>query len=183
MINIFSNRLVRKVFQKMRLFIILVFVVIIFFYALRGAYYVAFCTTLVGEILQIWAAASLRKNKILSLKGPYVLIRNPMYVGRFFVFLGLVILMEHIIPVIVYCILYSFYVTTRVRREEKKLKAIYGNRYEEYTHRINRFIPHFRNFSFSDLAYFNVSNLLANRELYNLLGIIIFFIIVHIKIY
>jgi len=174
---------VRKVFQKMRVFIVLAFVLFILFYARRGAYYAAFCTTLAGEILQIWAAASLKKNKILLPKGPYVLVRNPMYVGRFFVFLGLVILFGHIIPVIIYCILYSFYVTTRVSREEIKLKAIFGNRYEEYIHRVNRFIPHFRNFSFSDLAYFNVSNLLANRELYNLLGIIIFFIIVHMKIF
>jgi len=183
MINIFNDNLVRKVFQAMRFPIFLVFLALIFFFARKSAFYVALCITSLGEIIQIWAAASLKKNKILSFKGPYVLVRNPMYIGRFFVLLGLVVLQQNMIWVIVYCILYSFYVIARVRREEKHLKNKFGTKYEDYTYRIHRFIPHFSNFSFSDLAYFNVSYLLTNRELYNLLGISIFYIIVHIKIY
>lgn len=182
MINIFNHDLVRKVVHAIRFLIFFVFLSLIVIYAQKSVFYAALCISFLGESIQIWAAASLKKNKSLSFKGPYALVRNPMYLGRFFVLLGFIVLQKHTIWIIVYCILYSFYFITRVSHEEKRLKKKYGGKYADYANRIHRFIPRFSNLSFSDLAYFNVSNLLTNLELYNLVGIISFYIIVYIKI-
>ncbi len=40
---------------------------------------------LLGEFWQVWAAAHLHKNVNMVQSGPYRLMRNPMYFGRFFV--------------------------------------------------------------------------------------------------
>ena len=41
-----------------------------------------------GEAIQLWCFASLDKGRTLAFNGPYALVRNPMYLGRYFILLG-----------------------------------------------------------------------------------------------
>ena len=45
-----------------------------------------------GQLIQTWCFASLVKNWQLTERGPYLMCRNPMYIGRYFLILGFVLL-------------------------------------------------------------------------------------------
>ena len=72
-----------------------------------------------GELIQLWSFASLDKNSDLAIRGPYALVRNPMYLGRYFILLGFLILLGAWWVLVVYSVVYWFYMDTRVEREER----------------------------------------------------------------
>lgn len=78
-----------------------------------------FCVALFGELIQIWSFASLDKNNRLATKGPYMFVRNPMYIGRFFLVLGCLLATGHIMAVPALTVLYYFYAVNPVRRGRK----------------------------------------------------------------
>ena len=94
-----------------------------------------------GELIQLWSFASLDKNSDLAIRGPYALVRNPMYLGRYFILLGFLILLGAWWVLVVYSVVYWFYMDTRVEREEAHLRPIFGPRYDEYCAKVRRFVP------------------------------------------
>jgi protein-S-isoprenylcysteine O-methyltransferase Ste14 len=96
---------------------------------------------LVGEAIQLWCFANLDKQGTLAAHGPYGLCRNPMYLGRFAIVLGPLVLLGCWPLLVVYALLYWFYMYNRVRREEATLAGIFGAAYQEYLAGVNRFLP------------------------------------------
>ena len=102
----------------------------------------AFAFMAAGEVIQLWATANLHKNKTLAETGPYVLMRNPMYVGRFILGIGLVLLLDYRwILLGPYVILFCLYVQARVLREEVRLVEALGQPYLDYCSRVPRWLP------------------------------------------
>ena len=64
---------------------VLAFIAIVAYFMKPQWWLAAFLVSMFGELIQLWAFASLIKNKELAVRGPYVVTRNPMYLGRFFV--------------------------------------------------------------------------------------------------
>jgi len=58
--------------------------------------------SVLGEAIQLWSFASLVKNEQLTARGPYVLVRNPMYLGRFFLILGIALLFGNVYITLAY---------------------------------------------------------------------------------
>ena len=100
-----------------------------------------FAVSMVGEFIQLWCFASLDKNSTLTARGPYTMVRNPMYLGRFFILLGFLMLLGNPWLIGVYAIGYWFYMDPRVRREEARLAPIFGAAYEAYCAKVRRFLP------------------------------------------
>jgi protein-S-isoprenylcysteine O-methyltransferase Ste14 len=48
----------------------------------------SFVLVSLGELIRIWAAGNLQKEKILTTGGPYRFIRNPLYLGSFLIAIG-----------------------------------------------------------------------------------------------
>jgi protein-S-isoprenylcysteine O-methyltransferase Ste14 len=46
---------------------------------------------LLGAALRAWAAGTIRKNRVLTVVGPYAHLRHPLYAGSFLIGLGIVI--------------------------------------------------------------------------------------------
>lgn len=141
---------------------------------------VSFC----GELIQLWSASSLQKNEVFQPRGPYTLIRNPMYLGRFFVILGMVAVPASVYPLIGYVLLFLPYVVARVSREERKLAQLFGEPYIAYLARVPRFIPmpgrayraHGSPFSF------RWELVVRNGEHLNALGLVAFYILVRLRL-
>lgn len=106
-------------------------------------FWVGFAVAMVGEFIQLWCFASLDKNSTLAFRGPYAFVRNPMYLGRYFIVLGVLLLLDSWqIPVIViYTLLYWFYMANRVKREEALLKQVFGQDYADYCSEVRPFLP------------------------------------------
>jgi hypothetical protein len=130
-----------------------------------------------GELIQLWCFATLHKKKELAANGPYALVRNPMYLGRYFLILGALLLTGHLWLPVVYTVLYYFYMSNRVKREEETLRGVFGTEYEEYCAEVSRFVPSLRPFRGNPVWTFRWELLLRNNGHWNFLGTAAFYLI------
>lgn len=100
----------------------------------------------------LWCGSYLfgRKSKQLCQDGPYSVCRNPLYLFSGLGGLGVVIMTNRLILVIVYLVVFCVNYFLVVRFEEKRLLFLFGSEYENYTARVPRLIPRFRNYRTSD---------------------------------
>jgi len=96
---------------------------------------------LLGEGVQIWASAHLRKNEDLVMSGPYAWVRNPMYLGRFLVGVGLCLLTWRWFLTLPYLVVFWLYAQARVLGEEARLQQLFRERYAGYCGQVRRWLP------------------------------------------
>ena len=173
--DIFNHPGARKVFLKLRYVLFLVFLAVLARYTDASRLPGGFFVSLFGEAIQLWSFASLVKNEQLTARGPYVLVRNPMYLGRFFLILGLVLLLGNVYLTTAYVVLYYFYMVNRVQREEQRLTEILGQPYRDYGARVNRFLPAFGKLTDPAVRFFNWQVLFRNNGHWNLLAMLLFY--------
>ncbi len=103
--------------------------------------------TLLTIILLVWSIKSLNpqdRGKKLATNGMFKYFRHPLYAAFLSVFnFGLAILMNNWIYIIWAIALHPFW-HLLVLREEKMLKEIFPNDYEEYCKKTGRFVPKLR---------------------------------------
>ncbi len=131
-----------------------------------------FLISLLGEGLQVWCFAALNKKKELAARGPYAVVRNPMYIGRYFLILGAIVITGSLFLVVIYSLIYYFYMVNRVQREEAALEEIFGADYAAYCARVNRFLPTFRQLDREKIKYFRFNLFLRNHAHLNLLAVL-----------
>ena len=137
-----------------------------------------------GELLQMWAAACLEKRKVFLPRGPYTLVRNPMYMGRFLVILGALGVLANPWVLLAFVLGFVPYVVGRVLREEKSLPEFFGEPYRAYAASVPRFLP-FRLRPYragGPLWFFSWRMLVENREHLNLMAVVSFFLVVGLRI-
>jgi protein-S-isoprenylcysteine O-methyltransferase Ste14 len=104
-------------------------------------FWMGLAVSMCGELVQLWSFASLDKNASLACNGPYAVVRNPMYLGRYFIILGAVLLLGSVWAALLYTLVFYFYVVNRVKREEARLRPVLGRPYEDYCAHVRRFLP------------------------------------------
>lgn len=139
--SLFSHPALRKAFLAVRVPIILGLLAAFAWYAKTDWLICAMVISFIGEMIQVWCFASLVKNEQLTVRGPYVTVRNPMYLGRYFLVLGFIMLLSNIWAIVIYTVLYYFYMVNRVKREESRLKKLLGQPYADYCAHTWRFMP------------------------------------------
>jgi protein-S-isoprenylcysteine O-methyltransferase Ste14 len=175
--EIFNDRRLRYVLLKLR-YPIFVITAIILILNINPAWFpVGFTVALFGELIQLWCFASLDKNKMLAVKGPYMLMRNPMYVGRFFLLLGVLLLAGNGWIILIFIPVYYFYMVNRVKREEAKLQPLFGDAYKKYCQKVNRFMPSFKGVDWESLWFFRWNLLLKNNGHWNFIAMLVCFFI------
>ncbi len=135
--------------------------------------------SLAGEALQVWCFAALHKKKELANTGPYAAVRNPMYIGRYFLILGIVAITGNLFLMIIFSLIYYFYMVNRVQREEEVLKEIFGEAYQDYCNQTNRFIPAWQGVNKETIRYFRWDLFFKNNAHLNLLSVIVGYLIVY----
>lgn len=81
------------------------------------------------------------KENHLVTTGVYAMVRNPIYSAFFLVCIG-AIFIESNISLFVLPVIYYVYMTVfLIKTEEKWLRKLYGQEYEEYCRNVNRCIP------------------------------------------
>lgn len=140
---LFNHPTPRRIFLNLRYLLAVALVGLIAYYAQPQWLLPGFLVSLFGQAIQLWSFGSLVKNEQLTARGPYVLVRNPMYLGRFFLILGFVLIVGNVWVVAAYAVFYYFYMVNRVRREEARLERLLGEPYRVYCVSANRFWPKF----------------------------------------
>ena len=80
-----------------------------------------------------------RTSKLMT-DGPYKICRNPMLLGVFIYYIGLLIFFRSWQAVVVFVIFVAV-MMIQVAREEKRLEQDFGDDYKEYRKRTKRIIP------------------------------------------
>jgi len=174
--EIFNNKRLRRILLKLR-YPIAFLLAVVFFRQIRVELFLyGFIVSMIGEAIQVWCFASLNKETELAANGPYILLRNPMYVGRYFLILGLLLLTGSVSLLIIYTIIYYFYMVNRVKREEAVLINIFGTPYENYCREVNRFMPSFNNFNLDKFWYFKWKLFFQNNAHWNILSLLLVYI-------
>ncbi len=107
---------------------------------------------LLGESLRFWGVAyagpSTRTTKKVTCarlvtEGPYAYVRNPLYIGNFFVGLGFLVMAWAWMPWIlfVFFLLFTVQYSAIVHLEEEFLLQKFGNMYRAFQSQVPKWIP------------------------------------------
>jgi protein-S-isoprenylcysteine O-methyltransferase Ste14 len=113
---------------------------------------VGFVVMAVGEVVRFWGVAyagsltrvtgSVGAPEVI-MAGPFVRVRNPLYVGNLLTYVGIGIMSNALVPwlVLVAAIWFSFQYYQIVMAEEEFLEKEFGTAYLEFKRNVPRFIP------------------------------------------
>ena len=94
-----------------------------------------------GILVRACAAGYLRKQKSLTVTGPYAYTRNPLYLGSAILALGLAVASNSCFAALLLSVYFVLFYSIVVRREEAELRGHFGVAFEEYARRVPVFLP------------------------------------------
>lgn len=94
-----------------------------------------------GLLIRAWSSGIVKKDEELAVEGPYSLVRNPLYVGNFFIGYGFCFVQgawwSFVLISVYFVLIYPF----TIQKEEQKLSRYFPDEYEDYCRNVGRFIP------------------------------------------
>jgi protein-S-isoprenylcysteine O-methyltransferase Ste14 len=142
---------------------------------------------ILGEIIRILTVGFAPKNTSgrntaggqiadeLNVTGIYSIIRHPLYVGNFLMWLGPVLFLRSVWFTIVFCLVYWLYYERIMFAEEQFLRRKFGEVYDKWSERVKAFIPSHIKFIPTSL-HFSLRNVLK-REYNSFMNIFVIFAI------
>jgi protein-S-isoprenylcysteine O-methyltransferase Ste14 len=170
--GLFQHPGLRRFLVRMRAPIVIVVLLLLAQFVKREWLVAGFLVSMFGEFIQIWCFASLDKNSTLTARGPYTMVRNPMYLGRYFILLGFLILLGNVWLLAAFTVIYWLYMDARVQREEAHLRPIFGAAYEDYCRTVRRFLPTLPATG-QPVAYWNWTLFKQNNAGFNLIATLV----------
>lgn len=140
---------------------------------------------LLGILLRQWAAGCLIKNDELATRGPYAIVRNPLYLGSFVAAIGLVLASTSFAhptdlrrghldrTLFFWAILWIFIDSVylpKIRKEETLLRNKFGADYDAYAQRIPALFPKLSRSLRPSFSTFNLELWKKNEEYWSLIG-------------
>lgn len=135
----------------------------------------------IGELIRFWALGFVeKKGKKLAMSGPYAFVRNPLYVGNFFLGLGVAVLVWNWIILVVFLVGFLGIYTGTIRGEEKHLREMFGKPYEDYCKNVPSFLPRFTPYRAPEKDTFLWSRIIKHHEYITVAGILLMFTLIHL---
>jgi protein-S-isoprenylcysteine O-methyltransferase Ste14 len=123
---------------------------------------------LTGLAIRSWSAGTLNKSRELTTVGPYALVRNPLYVGSFFMMFAFCLFCRDWPTLVFVAGPMAFLYWLQVRFEEHRLANLFPSQWPAYAQRTPRFFP--TRFSREALQGWSLSEWKRNREYRGLLA-------------
>ena len=119
--------------------------------------YICFSVALFGQLIRVLTVGFTPENTSgrnthcqladeVNTTGIYSLVRHPLYLGNFFMWLGLALVTGDVWFVVAFIFLYWIYYERIMYAEEMYLHRKFGSCYDEWAERTPAFVPSFRNF-------------------------------------
>ncbi|MCC7158816.1 MAG: isoprenylcysteine carboxylmethyltransferase family protein [Ignavibacteria bacterium] len=107
---------------------------------------------IIGEFIRFWGVSyagseTRTTGKVgasnLVTQGPFAYVRNPLYIGNIFMYLGVSIMSNSLVPFlqVLSVVYFSFQYYFIIEEEEEFLKKEFKSKYDEYFSSVNRFLP------------------------------------------
>jgi len=129
-------------------------------------YYEMFCLflSLVGLGIRVYTVGHTPKNTsgrntqeqiadTLNTSGIYSVVRHPLYLGNFFMWLGPTMMTGNLWFIIAFCFFYWIYYERIMFAEEQFLRSKFGNVYLDWAKNVPAFIPNLKNFKPTNLPF------------------------------
>ncbi len=127
-------------------------VMLIFQKATLESMIIGFVISLIGESFRLWgvsvAGSETRTTggvggSFLVVTGAFAYVRNPLYLGNIFLYLGIGIMSMALFPYLQIIALIFFYIQYKfiIDEEEKYLEKTFGKQYDDYRNKVPRLIP------------------------------------------
>jgi len=126
----------------------------------------------VGALIRLWAAGHIDKGKVLTQGGPYAFTRNPLYLGSFFMALGIIIAGQGYWLLLAFGVFFVAFYYPVMRAEEQELLNGYGESFVQYSARVPMFFPGFPKTGPAP-STFLWSRVIRNREHHTIAGLIV----------
>lgn len=128
--------------------------------------------SLAGALLRLWASGHIVKGRVLTRSGPYAFSRNPLYLGSFFMALGIIVGGQGYWLLPVFALFYLIFYVPVMRAEEQELLNGYGNEFIEYSKTVPLFFPRFHPAGYT-VSGFLWNQVLRNREHRTVIGLLL----------
>ena len=124
---------------------------------------------LLGLATRMYASGFVLKNKELSTTGPYAFVRHPLYTGNIMILIGLCLINGFFWSFVTAFIFLWFYYPTAIEYEDRKLKSLFPDTWEEWASMTPALMPKMdlngKIFSKLDLRSWSLKkSLVANYE-------------------
>ena len=120
---------------------------------------------MLGEALRIWATGHIRKNKVLTLGGPYRYVRDPMYIGSLLIGTGFTLAGRQFALLLIFWLIYFVYYIPRKRRIEcERLLRLFGDAYANYMAAVRSLIPRLTPYRGAEQSKFSWRQSVDNHE-------------------
>lgn len=101
-----------------------------------------FCAAAIRTLGEQWSlAARVVEGHKLVTRGPYSVVRNPIYTGMFGMLLATGLAVSHWAGLLFAIALFAMGTFIRVHSEEKLLREMFGSEFDEYARRVPAVIP------------------------------------------
>lgn len=178
--DVFNNPKLRKALLALRLPIALALAVILVLSVDRDWFWPGLAVSVLGMLLQLWVFGCIKTREVLAVNGPYMFVRNPMYIARFLLIAGLILMTGHPWLLAFFAPVYYLYMVNRVKREEPVLAKVFGAQYGDYCEHVPRFLPGLRPYGKGRFAFFSKENFQRQHGLANLLAFSVFYVACYI---
>jgi protein-S-isoprenylcysteine O-methyltransferase Ste14 len=181
--RLFGNARLRSLFLKLRVPLGILAGIGILALLKREWFFAGLAVSVFGTLSQLWCFACIKTSKVLAHNGPYVFVRNPMYLARFFLVLGLVLMTGNPWIIVTLVVVYYFYMVNRVKREEAKLAEVFGEPYREYCRTVPRFIPSARRASSGRILFASMECFQRNHGSVNLVVMLVVYAVCAYRVF
>lgn len=95
-----------------------------------------------GEMLRLWAAGHLSKNREVTTTGPYSYVKNPLYLGTFLIMIGFCFLASRWeILTVGLAGFFVYYAPFKKKVEADRLREIFGSAWDDYDRSVPDYLP------------------------------------------
>ena len=98
------------------------------------------CVVVLGILIRAVASGTVKKNRELTMHGPYAYVRNPLYLGSIILALGFAVAARDLWVAMAILLLFLLIYLPVIRSEEAFLRGQFPG-YEEYTRRVPALLP------------------------------------------
>jgi len=166
--GLFNNKSLRKIFIVLRVPLGVLCIVLLLTQVEPGWFVPGLLVSVAGQLLQLWCMSTIKTQKKLTVTGPYMFVRNPMYLGRFLLVFGVVMMTANFLLLAAVALVYYFYMVNRVKREERLLAGLFGEEYGAYCRDVRAYLPGMKRFNPAGLWSFNRESVVQNNVLTNI---------------
>jgi protein-S-isoprenylcysteine O-methyltransferase Ste14 len=131
---------------------------------------IGFVFVALGESIRFWSSGLLLKTKELMTAGPYRYTRNPLYLGRFLILTGVIIMVNlpNYMSLVGLVFGWAWFLGVYMRRKERvepaRLRQEHGEAYDRYFDAVPALFPTFRPYADFTPAAWSAQRMKRNRE-------------------